>query len=106
MKKGMTVEDYMKELDFQRERANVFSRIISRIDDDLKWMCDRETDAESYYEDIVNEETGETERKWHAAVYKVDENGDYIWIEPSEGDYNYDSYTALKKVREEIMAII
>ena len=106
VKKGMTIDDYMKEIEAQKERVEVFRDVIHYMDNQIEWKCSRVVDTEGYYEEVTNEETGETERKWHSTVYKVDDDGEYIRIEPKEDDYNYKSFMALKKVREEILAII
>lgn len=105
MKKGMTMDDYMKTLDAQRTRAEAFQKVLKHIDNELEWMCDKEVEQESYYEMYTDEE-GNEKKRWHSAVYKTDENGKEILIEPTEGHYQYNEYTALKAVKEEILAII
>lgn len=87
MKKTKNISEMKQELARQKARLEAFETVVDKLDDIIKWNC----------MSIKHDEDGET-------IY--DENGDYVFEAPQEGDYSYEEYIALTSVRDEIMAII
>lgn len=87
MKKTKNISEMKQELATQMARLEAFETVMDKLDDIIKWNC----------MSIKHDEDGET-------IY--DENGDYVFEAPQEGDYSYEEYIALTSVRDEIMAII
>ena len=105
MKKGMTMEQYMAELEAKKARAEAFDTVLKSIDDNLKYKCNRVVVKEGYYETYTNDD-GEEKKRYVWPEYEKDENGDDVLVPPTEGDYSYNEYIALLAVKEEILAII
>lgn len=106
MKKGMTMDEYMNELENQKLRAEAFKAVLEHLDTEIEWKMDKIEIKAGYNEEYVDEETGETKKKWHWAEYEKDENGCDKRIPPEEGSYQYPMYKALLAVKDEILAII
>lgn len=87
MKKTKNISEMKQELAIQKARLEAFETVMDKLDDTIKWNCMR----------IKHDEDGET---------MYDENGDYVFEAPQEGEYGYEEYIALTNVRDEIMAII
>lgn len=105
MKKNMTCEEMLKELEEKKQRVEVFQNLLQYIDDQIHWKCDRIEVEAGYYEPYIDED-GNEKKRYHCPVYKVDENGDDVRIPPEEGSYYYKEYVAWCKVRDEIVALI
>lgn len=106
MKKGMTMEQYMAELEEQKMRAEAFADVIKYLDREIAYKCDKIEVTPSRYEEYVDEETGETKKKYIWPTYELDENGDEKLVPPEEGSYNYPMYRMLMQIKDEILAII
>lgn len=87
MKKTKSISEMKQELEKQKTRLEAFEIVMDKIDEAIKWNC----------MSIKRDENGDT-------VY--DEDGEYIFEAPQEGEYKYEEYIALTGVRDEIMAII
>ena len=87
MKKTKSISEMKQELAKQTTRLEAFEIVMDKLDETIKWNCMH----------IKHDEDGET-------IY--DENGDYVFEAPQEGEYQYEQYIALINVRDEIMAII
>lgn len=106
MKKTMTIEERIAELEAQKERIEAFGRVINSVDNMIENLMTPEVETETWKETYIDEETGEEKTRWHWETYKKDEDGNTIYHEPSEDSYNYKEYVALKRVRDEIMQMI
>lgn len=87
MKKTKSISEMKQELDRQKTRLEAFEIVMDKIDEAIKWNC----------MSIKRDENGDT-------IY--DEDGEYVFEAPQEGEYRYEEYIALTGVRDEIMAII
>ncbi len=87
MRKTKNISEMKQELERQKTRLEAFEIVMDKIDEAIKWNC----------MSIKRDENGDT-------VY--DEDCEYIFEAPQEGEYNYEEYIALTGVRDEIMAII
>lgn len=87
MKKNMSISEMKQELARQKTRLEAFETIMYKLDETIKWNC----------MNIKRDEDGE-------AIH--DEDGEYIFEAPQEGEYKYEEYIAMMGVRDEIMAII
>lgn len=87
MKKNMSIDEKLKEVEAQKRRLVAFSEIMNKCSELIQWS----------YMDIKRDENND-------AVH--DDNGELVYIEPSEGDFRYESYIAMKSAIEEIVAII
>lgn len=88
MAKAMTIQEKRKEMEKALERLTAFERIISVIENDMKWA----------YGLIQYGDDGKA---------LEDENGEYIRKYPSSPeDYNYMGYMAYKSVVDEIKALV
>ena len=106
MKKGMTMEQYMAELEEQKRRAEAYSDLIRHLDSEIAYRCEKIEVTPSRREEYIDEETGETKTKYIWATYEKDENGDDKLVPPEEGHYNYPMYKTLLQIKDEILAII
>lgn len=87
MKKNISISEMKQELAKQKDRLEAFEIVIDKLDEAIKWNC----------MNIKRDKDGESIR---------DENGEYVFEAPREGEYKYEEYIALTGVRDEIMAII
>lgn len=87
MKKTKSISEMKQELERQKTRLEAFEIVMDKIDESIKWNC----------MSIKRDENGDT-------IY--DEDGEYVFEAPQEGEYRYEEYIALTGVRDEIMAII
>lgn len=87
MKKTKSISEMKQELERQKTRLEAFEIVMDKIDEAIKWNC----------MGIKRDENGDT-------IY--DEDGEYVFEAPQEGEYRYEEYIALTGVRDEIMAII
>lgn len=87
MKKTKSISEMKQELEKQKTRLEAFEIVMDKIDEAIKWNC----------MSIKRDENGDT-------IY--DEDGEYVFEAPQEGEYRYEEYIALTGVRDEIMAII
>lgn len=87
MKKTKSISEMKQELARQKTRLEAFETVMDKLDDTIKWNC----------MNIKRDEDGET---------ICDEDGEYVFEAPQEGEYKYEEYIALTSVRDEIMAII
>lgn len=87
MKKNISIAEMKQELARQKTRLEAFETVMDKLDEAIKWNC----------MNIKRDEDGE-------AIH--DENGEYVFEAPQEGEYKYEEYIALTGVRDEIMAII
>ena len=106
MKNGMTIEQHIAELEAKIKRAEAFERVLKSVDNMIEGFMVPEIDEPSRREKYIDEETGEEKTRYVWETYKKDENGNTIYHEPDEEHYNYKDYVALKKVRDEIVAIV
>lgn len=87
MKKNISISEMKQELARQKTRLEAFETVMDKLDEAIKWNC----------MNIKRDEDGEAIR---------DENGEYVFEAPQEGEHKYEEYIALTGVRDEIMAII
>lgn len=82
-----SISEMKQEIARQKTRLEAFETVMDKLDEAIKWNC----------MNIKRDEDGE-------AIH--DENGEYVFEAPQEGEYKYEEYIALMGVRDEIMAII
>lgn len=105
MKKDRTIDEVIKELEEQKQRAELFKDVIKKIDDEIRWLEKPIVIKEGYYEDYTDDE-GNEKRRWHMPVCQTDEDGNEIRIAPTEEDWGYDKYVMWNRVKDEIIAIV
>lgn len=87
MAKVKTIQELRKEMERKLERLGAFETIIIKLEDHMKWE----------FATIKHDENGN-------AV--TDEDGDYVWIYPTEDDWNYERYIAFKSAVDEVRALV
>lgn len=105
MKKGQTIEMYLAELEAKKKRVEMFKKLIEHVDSEIEWLGSKEMIQEGYYE-TYTDENGDEKKRYHAPIYKTDENGNEIVTPPAESSYYYEDYKAWCGIKEELMEIL
>ena len=105
MKKRISIEEHIAELERQKRRAEAMQEVIESIDCTLRAYSSPIIEKEGYYESYIADD-GEEKERWIHTVYATDEDGNEIRTPPKEGDYYYEKFVALMSLREEILAIL
>lgn len=87
MAKTMTIKEKREAMERQLDRLNAFETILEELERNMKYE----------FMVIQTSEDGELMK---------DEDGEYIYIEPTEESYYFKRFTAYKSAVEEIKALV